>query len=58
MKFVGEIKLIPDFNFLKNKPILEDARFYITIGSEIINENANQTYTLKKGKFINSEWIF
>ncbi len=57
IEFKGEVKLIPDFNFSQNIPIVEEAKFYITVGSEINenNENTNQTYTLKKGKFIKSK---
>ncbi|RUM59581.1 MAG: hypothetical protein DSY66_05985 [Persephonella sp.] len=54
MEFRGEIKLIPDFNFSQNIPIVEDAKFYINIGGNISKE-INQIYKLKKGKFIKAE---
>ncbi len=49
----GEIKLIPEMNFFQNTPFVEDAKFYITIGSKIKN-NISDTLKLNKGKFKNA----
>lgn len=52
LEFNGELILYAEFNFLQNRPtVKEEAKYYITPGSKILNK-LTCDYKLKKGKFI------
>jgi len=50
INFEGELILLGEFDFLKNKPELKEAKYFITTGSSI-KKNSKTSYILKKGKF-------
>ncbi|MEO1783989.1 hypothetical protein V4762_02805 [Thermodesulfobium sp. 4217-1] len=52
--FEGEIELLGEFDFTKNKPKMTDAKFYLSVGSKItkITKRDNILGDLKKGKVI------
>ena len=56
IKFEGDLELIAEFNFQKNRPLIEknNLEYFITPGSKIKNTNL-QSYILKKGKFVKDE---
>ncbi len=53
IKFEGGLELIAEFNFQKNRPLIEknNVEYFITPGSKIKNTNL-QSYMLKRGKFV------
>lgn len=53
IKFEGGLELIAEFNFQKNRPLIEkdNVEYFITPGSKIKNTNL-QFYMLRKGKFV------
>ena len=54
VKFEGEIKLLAEFDFTQNIPRIQDAAYFINVGSKILNFNEIDLskYHLIKGKFI------
>jgi len=52
IKFEGEIKLIADFDFTTNIPKVVCAKYYINVGSKILDFDSDKKYQLYKGRFI------
>jgi len=52
IEFKGELKLIPEFDFRQNTPVLTDARYFINVGSNVDSSINISSYKLYKGKFI------
>ncbi|HHW58077.1 MAG TPA: hypothetical protein GXX15_10565 [Clostridia bacterium] len=54
IEFEGEIKLLAEFDFTQNIPRVQEAGYYINVGSKIINFNGFKLdkHQLIKGKFV------
>jgi len=54
VSFEGELKLLADFNFQSQTPVIENANYYISVGSMVKEIIEDRSYTLKKGRYVRS----